>query len=738
MSLPSFTNQFPVAVLPRVGDVDLNERVAFPPLTALASSSDDLTVVDFAVSKSMIASYLIKPSPKLLWSYALRPSAIVESIDVLDQNADGKKYYLVGITERRNYQILLVEADVGTTADGNVNITTSKEYTLTKTDDRILLVKFLSLQKILVSYASGTVEIISFDSEKVEDALQSSTKIESKRREHVIYSTMVTDLEGTLLLTVSKPTSSKTTLIYKLISITFDTTQSLAEVQNIQKEFKLDSCSFAYNAGILYQYHDARIEAISIVNFTNTKHTLALDSIIEPNFAVSLRAPAPDRVLLANGDKLYLINVKYGALLSEYKSVSSSSNPVADIVSICQVISVKGQSQNTLNTTAFYLNLKNKDKNLYLNVVDVNVGQNKLSECLGKALTFASGKSLQNPKDLYDENSLKTTSHTDANGHSKSELDEVYDSLKEAQEQKDIEQWESILIPYLKNKKSWKEIKQKQKQKQQSLKSRKKDQVYQFKEFEVEHDRIVNIEFVQSLFELIFVTSPSLQFKDADFIPEYTLMYLLTSPIFPSSYAQGLIPLFEQVNNKTLMRQAIITCSNIPLQDLVQQFVKESDLDVFTDLIDRIVVNYSISEITTVFNEVVKSYDGAIDIIGLVNKLLAVKTYNNWNLIEILININGLFNWTDENIERMESLVDSKIEVLDINAYNVTLVDQVALKKNQIANSSKKQKQKEKQILDVEAMGLLKITDQTNLGGKKVESVVDAKIPLYSVEVLEV
>ena len=64
-----------------------------------------------------------------------------------------------------------------------------------------------------------------------------------------------------------------------------------------------------------------------------------------------------------------------------------------------------------------------------------------------------------------------------------------------------------------------------------------------------------------------------------------------------------------------------------------------------------------------------------------------------------------------------------------MNAYNLTLVDQVQLKKK---NQSKRTTKDE-----MTANGLLTMTDQTQLN-KKVESDLTEEIPLYSVERLEI
>ncbi|KAI5959072.1 UTP8 [Candida pseudojiufengensis] len=696
MSIPSLSNQYPITTLPRVSGVPIENKLLIPQFYQNEFTTNTL---DFAISKSMICSYLIKPTPKLLWSFALKPSYIVDCIDVL--KLGDEKIYVVGITERNLYKIIIVKTSIKL-EDGIISADTldTNEY---KIENKVVGIKISNSNSIVVVYQDGKIEFVNFKNNELIKGFNFQNEGE------IIYNQFINDLEDNLLLVVSK---FKTQLIYKILSI--NQTKPIFEIQNFQNEILKDPI-FTYISGNLYQYHDGIIDNISIPNFKKVNST-SVSSLIQSDEKVSIKSPAPDRILLGNSNKLYLLNLKFGAKLSEFKSISSSSNPVEDKVFINQIIPVKGSSQNTSLTNGFYLNLKNKDNNLYLNIIDINVGLNKLNECLGKSINQRDDKQLNNIRNIYNDEPIENES---------TELNEIYEHLKIAQEENNLNKWESILIPYLKNNKSWNEIKQFQN------KSHKKDKIYQFKEFDVENDRIININFINLIFELIFnKSSPnSLNFKSLNFIPEYTLMYLLTNPIFPKTYTRGLLKLFYNINNLTLLKQAIITCSNLEIEDLVNLLIilGQDQEDILSDLITRIIDEFSPSEITKSFKKVFENSNETINIIEFINKILKVTNYNKWKIIEILIDINGLFNWNLTNIEKLNDLLDSKIKLLTANSYNLTLIDQVNLKRN----TSKKQQ--------TEVNGILTITDQTK--NKKLSSTVDLndeKIPLYSIETLEI
>ena len=248
---------------------------------------------------------------------------------------------------------------------------------------------------------------------------------------------------------------------------------------------------------------------------------------------------------------------------------------------------------------AVYLNLKNKDNNVYLNVIDINVGMNKLSECLGKSLNKQKPGFHEIPELFNIQDALPSSD----------EIQEVYLYLKDAKEAQDLNKWESILIPYLKNKKTWAEIKS-------LLRASKKDKVYEFKEFDVDNDRVIDIGFIDSVLQLIFTEDP-LAFANEQFVPEYTLMYLLTNPLFPIRFTLGLIELFSVTGNTTLLRQAINTCPNIPCRDLLDQLVNEENKETLLDLINRIIGEFSRKEITNTFKQLIQG--NAVDVVELIS-----------------------------------------------------------------------------------------------------------------------
>ncbi|RCK55141.1 U3 small nucleolar RNA-associated protein 8 [Candida viswanathii] len=700
MSKPDLYDQYVITSLPRTPDLTLSEKVIVPRITSI-----DASIIDLGISKSIIASHITRPTPKLIWSYALNPTTLVDCMDVTTK--DDVKYYVCGLTDRKKSKLLLLETKSSVTEDGTTNYATANEVEL-KVNSRPVGIKFMGGPDLMVVvYENGSVEQVKFVDSQM--SLGDNKFTNSKSKEKVVFNAFIQDLEDELLLTVSR--DAKNT-IYRLIAI--NPVKSIIQITSSSVPLIKDA-QYCYISGTLYQYSNKHIDSLLVANFA-TINTICVASIIDnEEQIVSITTPAPDRLLLGNSSKLYLVNFKFASLLSTFQSSSSSAHPVPDIVYINQVVQVKGNSANSSVSMAVYLNLKNKNNNVYLNVIDINVGLNKLSECLGKALEKGTTEFHQIPELFTTEGQASG----DAN-----EVKEVYELLKQAQEAKDLNKWESVLIPYLKNKKSWSSIKS-----SISKKPKRADKVYEFKEFEDNTDRVVDIKFIDSVLNLIFTSDPP-EFVDEGFVPEYTLMYLLTNPLFPLKFTSGLVQLFNDTGNTTLLRQAVNTCPGIPCRDLVVQLVYDSDNDTLTDLVNRIVGEFSPKDITAAFKEVLQSEADLADVIELITKMLKLSELNAWYIIEILIDVNGLLNWDMIDVDALNEIVTQKIDALTVNSYNLTLSNQVLL------HSEKKPSKKSKEPSQLDNILTLVNKDDSKRGTSEADS--QQKVPIYSVEKLEV
>ncbi|KAK6460164.1 U3 small nucleolar RNA-associated protein 8 [Scheffersomyces coipomensis] len=758
LSHPSLTDHYPVTILPRISDLTLSNRVSIP---TLSSSINESNIIDFGISKSIISSYIIKPTPKLIWSYALSPSCVVDCMDVYQ--IDNIKYYLIGITDRKLHKIVVIKRGIidNETKAFEVKVTT-----------KIINIKSIEQGKsLMVIYEQGTIEKFNLDIDDEGDIVIESSKLELttsiKRKSTIIFNQFINDLlsDKSLILLISHHQSS---LQYTLVS--YSSTQIL-EINSFITPSTTSALKFSYVNGFIYNLNleSLTISSINIGNFKLEK-SISINSLISTPSKdvdnIAFFSPSIDRLIISINNKIHLINFKFESLLDTFISKSSSSSETnPDKVFINQVLNVKGQSLNTVNSIIVYSYLKNKDKNVYLSVINLNVGLNKLNECLGKSL-----KNVKQVQEQEQENEQFTglinliNDNFDIESNQLSqELSEIYHQLKTFSGEKNLSQWERVLIPYLKNE-SWESIKKSINKPHKKGKSSNVipngttnlsngSKIYNFKEFDVENDRIIDINFIRQILLLIFKfdTNHKIEYKQSDFIPEYTLIYLLTNPLFPDEFTKGLLQLFNKSSQITLLRQSIITCPNLTVIELLEQLINgDNNKDIFQDLINRLIAGFSTIEITKKFKYLIESHineDFKLD--QLLNKLLLVeKNYKIWYLIEIIIDVGGLFNWSESTIEKLQQLIEIKINSLMANSYNLTLVNQVLLSptshtKKQHIKSKGNKKSKEGDIISTNVqqqaqldsiLTIANIANNKHLDNPSIE--ISKKVPNYSIDKL--
>lgn len=738
-SRPSFEDLYPLLTLPRIPDLGLADKVVIPPITSI-----DSTIIDLGISKSIISSYIIKPTPKLIWSFALSPTSVVDCMDVINQ--DSTKLYVVGITERKKHKLLLIEKkeateqvaeDVQDALEEGQSGVTSIDL---KLDAKVKSVKFYNNgHSIVVLYENGNVELVKHEDHTLtKSSIKYTHTTKKSSAQRLIFSHYINDLEVNpdgsekdLLLLVF---GSKGQVIYKLISLNFNT--AFLEINSSTVNTK-DIAAIAYNSGYLYQLNltTKTITSISIVNFSTIK-SISVDSLIDGESEISLLAPSVDRLLLSVNNKIHLINFKFASLLDTFESFSNS---MPNKVLISQAVKVPATTAKNSNSMVCFLNLKNKENNVDLNVININLGTNKLSECLNKSIEKPKESSFQGLINVIEEN-FETESKK-----SSKELHEIYTTLSDLSKANDVNKWERILIPYLKNE-TWSSI---SKSITKPIKTNQK--VYQFREFDVENDRIVDIKFIKQVLLLIFkVEDDQVKFISEEFVPEFTIIYLLTNPIFPVELTNGLLKLFNDTNQITLLRQAIITCPNIQVSELLIQLVHETsnnDNQIFEDLINRLINEFSGGEITKKLKLLIeqrnKSNISAINLESLMSRLLTIKNNNNsWYFLELVIDVGGLFNWSLDTVDKLNQLVESKVNALIENSYNLTLTNQALLINQPLSKKkAKKVKKVDSDIItnnqQVQLDSILSI--KNNSDRKMVDDssmVISKKIPSYSLEKL--
>lgn len=671
MSVPSITDSYSLVTLPRIPDVKLNEKVSTPII-----NSTETSIVDLGISKSIISSYLLKPTPKLIWSYPLSPSTIIDCMDVY-QEAQVKKY-IIGLTERKKIRLLLINKFEKQQGEDNDDINTIE----IKLNEKIYSVKFTEDGKLVnVIYQSGDIELYKIENDnfvKVEISNLPITKNNKNKNEVLVYSKFITShdfkFENDLLLLISK--NKKTSQFqYTLISL------------NNEKSFKISTTSitessekncFCYNSGILYKLNieNKEISSYSISNLDKAIKTISIKNLIgndgKKDESFSITSPSFDRLLISFKNSIYLINFKFESLLDKYEVNQD------DEIFINQIIPTAGSTLRNCETFLIFSQLDKNLNNVDLKIANVNVGLNKLSECLGKSINHQS-----NQDEFKGLPNLINNSIDEENTKNIKQLKDTFAKLVKARDLKNVNNFEKSFILLVKNEKS--DIKQ-----------------VDFVAFDVDNDKNIDVNFIKKLLSLVFEfdASQNVKLVNDSFIPEVSLIYLLTHPCYPYEYTKGLLKLFNENNQSRLLRQSIITCTTISINELIGQFIHQTNLadiedyqyEILNELIHRLLSEYSINEITNGFKNYIKSSnnENELNLNKVLNELIKLNSLDSLTLIQVIIDIGGLFNWSISIISELETFITYKLESLIENNFNLTLTNQALLNckpKNSIANA---------------------------------------------------
>ncbi|QBM89829.1 U3 small nucleolar RNA-associated protein 8 [Metschnikowia aff. pulcherrima] len=679
---PALGDTYTLMELPRTPDLALSQRV----VVAEAQKEKRFSVtdtIDVGISKLIIASYVLKPTPKLVWSFPLSPNTIVDSLDVKSAST---QVYAVGLTERNKSRLLLLHRNGSET-------TATAEMKLPKP---AVAVKFSGKNSIYVLLQDGDFLLAEYENEGTEEfavalaASQGNVPSLASKNTHVEYHTFIqkglfNHKNDLLFYAVRSGTLKK--VIFRLVAL--NSLQSF-EIYQISADKNTPSLqnTCTHSQGVLYVFDKAsqNITSRSLMTPQDTVRLVLVAGLMKsaaPSDLVMLVAVSADRLLLSHKSLVFLVNFKYESLLSEHTNKSGND------VFLSFALPVEGTSADSTSSFALYLNLEDKTKLCKLKLIQVEVGTNTMSESLGKAIKSRSNDKWRGVPHLADSNL------EEANTKNLAELDAAYKKLAKLQGKKNSTEFDKSLIEFLKPTKKAKSPR-----------------------FSSSSDRIVDHKFIELVIALVFSLDEekNVQVVSEDFLPQTALSYLLTHPLFPVCYTRGLLVLLSALDQPELLKQAIQYCRALTLDELMTEFVNLTELSEELDAentdevafvseflritIDRILKDYLLAQITQKLQEVLTNEYETDNkkLERMLNVLINVNTNSSWAFVQAVIDVGGLFNWTVPTILALSDIIDAKVEALTQNSYNLTLTNQALVALEQ--KHQKKGKKPEPKVVD--------------------------------------
>ncbi|CCF57187.1 hypothetical protein KAFR_0C01940 [Kazachstania africana CBS 2517] len=204
------------------------------------------------------------------------------------------------------------------------------------------------------------------------------------------------------------------------------------------------------------------------------------------------------------------------------------------------------------------------------------------------------------------------------------------------------------------------------------------------KEHYTEADRfLVNQDFLAKVIELIL---QNYKFDtDGNNYPK-TLTYLLTHPLFPVSLTKNLLPKFRE--SPRLYKQAIVTCPNLPLGELLADLFTIENNELSLDISLRVLQDYTKDSIKEQIKLLPK-----VDIRNFIEFVTQDEdqqvSSQLFQLLSLIIDSIGLFALDMDILGRISNFINEKTLVAKQNSELLHLLDYNPSKQSSARQSSK-------------------------------------------------
>lgn len=644
---------FRLTVLPKISSLNNYEtQVSYLQVpNTLAPSSNKINI---GISGSSISQYIINPVPKLIYNLPIPSTNVVTAYDVADLGFDQEIWCYALMANNKSYTINVISRY---TSSDTSNIENSEENSKEKVkiNHKIVSIKiFIMTKTIVIVLENGQIQIYNFQLKMLHsvDISYSNVKMvqhfNNEQGENYFF--LLCGLE-----------SNK--VCYKLLQLFDDpdTTLSLKELNSIILE------NLSFNIGkIFYQFGKVYILNKNIISIYSLPHfqlsgTIKLPFLNDDMSVVSFKPISTNRVLLTCDNTIYLLDVFYGAILFQKELTSVK---FIQLLSTAVVNGIKGQDNKT-----FAIGVSTKhgsNPTSALDIIAIDVGSGMLKDTIGKGIMKNEPNKLHCLRPLFDDNDND-------------------DKIKYC----DFD-WKSILEQF------------------ENCNQLNDFDLIFFNKLGLEHDYytendryINNQEFLSKILEFIF----------QKFTKEYprALTYLLTHPLFPISYTKGLLSKLK--GHPRLFKQAIVTCPNLPLNELLYELFTIMNDELSLDLSLRILQDFPKDAIKQGIKQLSK-LDTTNFIEFIINEFSDQITKNYFKpqlfqLLSLVVDSVGLLALEDKLLNKLSNFINMQLSITEKNIELLNLINNTNTKNRLVPPY------------------------------RRTSSSVENPIPLYSVEYLE-
>ncbi|QLG71177.1 hypothetical protein HG535_0B02150 [Zygotorulaspora mrakii] len=631
--MPSISQPFRLAILPRLTSLtDTSVQ------TNHIQVADDLfpasNKITIGISESAISQYILNPTPKLVFSIPIPSTNVVTACDIaqLEENLEQDKRKLqeiwcYALKAGKNYTLNVVinDADSESILNSSGELNGSKKLRL---KDEVVNLKIQN-ETIVAVLKCGLILTYDYDLKLLHsmDVLYGNVTVVNHFKEK----------EKTFMFVMCSLEESK--VCFKLFELY---TQELTSVPIMElssiilEDFELIKSKICYQSGRLYRLIGDQMLTYSL------PHCQLLQKVqipmVSESQVISMNPVSPNRILLTLDNIIYLLDLMHNSILFQRELTHVKSFQILKSAVINSQIGSNASNNKTIAIGV--ANKQDSNSTCSLEMINVDVGTGTVKDSLGKSFQIfnQSAKSYALEPLLTNEELSSLNDDERSRQGNNFDFDDIYRQLVKCG--KSASSFDDVFLNELKIR----------------------------REHYTEEDRyICDQEFLSKVVNLIF----------ENFQKEYpkSLTFLLTHPLFPVDCTRKLLSRLSE--HPRLFKQAIVTCPNLPLKELLFELFSIQNGELSLDISLRILQDYTTDMIRDEIKKLSK-----IEIQNFIDFLINSKDteiVSNgrqlFQLLSLILDSIGLLTLEGSMLARLSEYIDQQVVIAERNTNSWYLLD---------------------------------------------------------------
>lgn len=632
--MPSIFQPFRLAVLPRISALS-NYELQSDYLRVSSDISLNSNKITIGISESAISQYILNPTPKLLSNISIPSTNVVSACDVSNIDEDKEIWcYCVksGKSHFLNTSIRPVDADTVLNTNGDSHTEDFK----VKIDKKVVEVKIIAdYNTIVVVLENGLIQYYDYNLQRLFSLNISYQNVKMVRHFNE---------NGKNFMFVLCEFEKKK-VCFKLFELLYHDGKRQSPIKDLSttilENFSLDQSRLCYQSGKLYQLEGSTMRTYSLPQ-CHLVQTTQLPMISNPTSEnISVAPVSTNRILLTVDNQVYLLDLAHSSVLSKRSLTHAKTFQLLRSAPIGFPSSSLQSSEFATRTLAIGVTTKNgNNPTSALEAINVDVGTGTLKDSLGKSFQSLNDSKAHNLRPLFFDEQVEDGDNAGSDEVSTFAYGDIFEEL--SKNNKSINKFDNIFTKRLNIQ----------------------------EDHYTDRDRFIcDQEFLSKVVRLI------LDSFDLEYPRAFT--FLLTHPLFPLDCTKGLLGHLR--NHPRLFKQAIVTCPNLPLDELLSELFSINNGELCLDISLRILQDYT----TDMIKDEVKKMN-KVDVHNFVNFLINPKdeeliqsknTHQLFQLLSLVIDSIGLFALDGALLQRLSEYIDEQVYLAERNARLWNLLD---------------------------------------------------------------